>query len=732
MQRGLLLSVRFHDGRYHGAGDWPPSPARLFQALVAGAACGGALSDQDKVSLIWLENLQAPVIAAPLMHSGQGFTNFVPNNDLDAVGGDPRRVGEIRAGKVIRPRIFNVQIPLLYAWPFPADEEEEHRASQICILAERLYQLGRSADMAWAVAEVLEWGEIEARLAAHQGPISRPCKNGGNGALACPAKGSLKSLEDRFCQMRKRFAIEKKGEVLFTQPSKPCFMMQPYDSPSARLLYELRETTQEAKFRPWPLTKALALVEQLRDCAAEKLKRALPDEAGVIDRVFIGRDATEADKAARLQITPLPSIGHAHADHAIRRVLVEIPPNCPLRAGDIGWTFSGLPVASSRGTGEIWRVLMRTGDEGMLEHFGAGEAFRVWRTVTPAALPQKAARRRIDPARIHDRTEQKEARERIEEEARAKSAVQQALQHAQVDAPAETIRVQREPFEAKGARAEAFAVGSRFAKERLWHVEIAFAKPVRGPLVLGDGRYLGLGLFAPRLEPRPIFAFALNGARALRGQEAVIAAAARRAVMSRMQEEQGRGKPLPAFFSGHEPNGAPHRPGHHAHLFYAIDVASEPAQLFIIAPHVVEHRDSNWDEQRDLKQLEEALARFTILRAGKAGLFKLSALGESAPDDPLFGAARTWVSASPYRPARHPKRGMSVEDALAADVLSECLRRNLPRPEVEVISYQIGPRGGVQAHIRLTFAVTIEGPIALGKDAHESGGLFKIEALSPH
>jgi CRISPR-associated protein Csb2 len=240
------------------------------------------------------------------------------------------------------------------------------------------------------------------------------------------------------------------------------------------------QTTQEAGFRPWPLTKALALVEQLRDGAAEKLKRALPDEAGVIDRVFIGRDAAEADKAARLRITPLPSIGHVHADHAIRRVLVEIPPNCPLRADDIGWAFSGLPVAGSRETGEIWSVLMRTGDEGMLEHFGAAEAFRVWRTVTPAALPQKAARRRIDPARIHDRTEQKGARERIEEEARAASAVRQALRHAQVDALAETIRVQREPFEAKGARAEAFAEGSRFAKERLWHVEIAFGpRPAR-------------------------------------------------------------------------------------------------------------------------------------------------------------------------------------------------------------------------------------------------------------
>src|ERR1700730_2586610 len=106
MDRVLLLSVRFHDGRYHGAGDWPPSPARLFQAMVAGAARGHRLSNGDKSALGWLEMLGAPVIAAPMVRDGQGFTNYVPNNDLDAVGGDPGRVGEIRAPKLIKPRLF--------------------------------------------------------------------------------------------------------------------------------------------------------------------------------------------------------------------------------------------------------------------------------------------------------------------------------------------------------------------------------------------------------------------------------------------------------------------------------------------------------------------------------------------------------------------------------------------------------------------------------------------------
>src|SRR5262245_8663365 len=112
----LLISIHFQDGRYHGSGDWPPSPARLFQALVAGAARGEMLSSHVVGALKWLEGLDAPRIAAPSAYVGQSFKTFVPNNDLDAVGGDPAWIGKIRAAKIIRPRTFNANAELLYAW----------------------------------------------------------------------------------------------------------------------------------------------------------------------------------------------------------------------------------------------------------------------------------------------------------------------------------------------------------------------------------------------------------------------------------------------------------------------------------------------------------------------------------------------------------------------------------------------------------------------------------------
>src|SRR5690242_7598778 len=110
----LLISVRFHEGRYHGAGNWPPAPSRLFQALVAAAAQPGLDSARD--ALNWLERLDAPVIAAPARHDGQPVSLFVPNNDLDApkFGGDIRNIAKVRtATKRIRPRLFDASIPLI-------------------------------------------------------------------------------------------------------------------------------------------------------------------------------------------------------------------------------------------------------------------------------------------------------------------------------------------------------------------------------------------------------------------------------------------------------------------------------------------------------------------------------------------------------------------------------------------------------------------------------------------
>ena len=124
----------------------------------------------------------------------------------------------------------------------------------------------------------------------------------------------------------------------------------------------------------------------------------------------------------------------------------------------------------------------------MLRHYGIADAkadeARIWRTVTPVALP--VAR----PPGKRDGTTRATA------EAGAVQAMRQALRHIGYQGQAIVRRIQREPFDTQGQIATAFHHG-RFAANRLYHVEIEFSQPVAGPIVIGDGRYFGLGLFRP-------------------------------------------------------------------------------------------------------------------------------------------------------------------------------------------------------------------------------------------
>ena len=80
----FCVTIRFLDPRFHGRGDrgpeWPPSPFRLFQALLAAASRNGLL---DEEAFHWLERLSPPEILAPPVLPVSSWKNYVPNNDSD-------------------------------------------------------------------------------------------------------------------------------------------------------------------------------------------------------------------------------------------------------------------------------------------------------------------------------------------------------------------------------------------------------------------------------------------------------------------------------------------------------------------------------------------------------------------------------------------------------------------------------------------------------------------------
>jgi CRISPR-associated protein Csb2 len=324
-------------------------------------------------------------------------------------------------------------------WPDVGGADERH-VQAIVSLADHLYQLGRGIDMAWAWGELLDHSVVDEVLAGYAGPICRPSAGGGGVTLPCPQPGSLTSTELRYQAYRHRFEVERKGRTVkttFRQPPQPSFRSVAYESPPSRFVYELRASSNDSPLASWPLVAVSKLVVCLRDAAVEKLRTALPAQKAEIERVLFGRkpDGTNDGPAReRVRIIPLPSIGHPHADRAIRRILVEVPAGCSLRADDVAWAFSGLePIDPD--TGEVYPVVLTPAlSDDMLRHYGiVGEArARAWRTVTPAALPDGASRRRIDPAR--KLTESKGGAERGQERQRAAAAVIQALRHVDVRA----------------------------------------------------------------------------------------------------------------------------------------------------------------------------------------------------------------------------------------------------------------------------------------------------------
>ena len=572
-------------------------------------------------------------------------------------------------------------------------------------------------DMAYARAEVLGREEAEARLAAHPGPVWRPAGEGAGGKqLQCPGRGTLQSLRDRYAAQ-----ISRLNEGALRQAPPPRFRMVGYKCPPTRLLFDLRPPDHRRPFDPWPLTRAAALATAVRDGAAQRLEKAMPSDAGKIDRALIGRNATEADKAFRVRIIPLPSIGSPNADPSIRRLLIESPPDCLIRADDLSWAFSGLDLGVDYETGEVVHegqaVLAPSDDRTMLGHYGvdAEVTARVWRTVTPAALPVRRLRGRVAGA------------DRSTNEDEAGHAARQALRHAGITTPVETIRVQREPFFGKGARAEAFADGSRFGTARLWHMEIAFAEPLSGPLVIGDGRYCGFGLMAPVQDcfRDALILWIRKDLRPPLLHRGVIVGALRRALMSRAADATGRASTL---FSGHESDAGPARSGRHRHVYLFADDSDGDGHLDrvgIIAPWRV---DRSWTPGKETRALFESVAGgLGLVRAGAAGVLVLRPAREPGANDPLFARARAWTSRTPYRPTRHARHGADASAATADDLLRECLRRGLPRPKIEVTRFETGPRGGISADARLQFRVAVAGPILLGRDAHRGGGLFAGE-----
>ena len=203
MIRYLLLSIRFLDDRYHGLTDngekteWPPSPFRVFQALIAGNARGQELPESFRNALFWLERRAPPVISAPVARDGREILTYVLNNVSDS---DPNS----RTPKTIRPTLLNGDRLVQYVWAFEnAENGAVEHAKTVANAARHIRCLG------WGIDLAIGCGEIADVMPAVIAPrvLHRPCQivSASGLDLRTPKEGSLISLESSYADFLKRY-----------------------------------------------------------------------------------------------------------------------------------------------------------------------------------------------------------------------------------------------------------------------------------------------------------------------------------------------------------------------------------------------------------------------------------------------------------------------------------------------------------------------------------------------
>lgn len=712
----LVISVRLHEGRFHGGPEWPPSPARLFQALLAGGSVSRSADTELHRCLQWLERSgAAPQILSPYVVKGQTVKTWVPNNDLDSVGGDPSRVSELRTSKLASPIIFSPEDVFHYIWPLGESYDVEN-AEAVISLARTLYQLGRGVDMAAAEGRILDDSSLQALVEDYIGERHHPSPAAsgvdGERTLLCPQPGSLSSLVARHQQSLQRFDVRRK-ETLFRQPPKAKFRPIAYNARAVYRCFDIRSTVKVGAFSAVPLTRVSAYTADVRDRIAERLTVALPSHDSRIRHAFYG-EALESVSAidsreTRVQIFALPSIGHEYADRAVRRLLIRVPLKCPLSPEDVFWACTGLGIHQPHG--DIG-VLEPSEDTTMMHHYGATSSVRGsfhYESVTPVVLPfLKGSARRTGS-------------ERNDVDAELRSAVRQALRHAGFDVSARDVHVQKEPFERKGQRAELFSTETRFAPERLWHVRLELGQEIGGPLTIGDGRYLGLGLLAPTSRGPSPLAWSVVGGASPTALPLEITTAFRRAVMARTQAVLPRREELPSYITGHERTGEPSQNRPRAYYVY-----SPKEEVLMLVPDYLarQQRRPTKGEQRNLELLSDALEQFTRLRAGKAGELQLERIPYTKEMDSIFVQATTWRSQTPYVVNRH-YREKDAHAAVIRDVEESLRTAALPSATVTVLSIEPRHSGALSARLEISFATAVRGPLILGRTRFLGGGLFE-------
>ena len=479
MSRYLCVTVRFLDGRYHGRGprervQWPPSPLRLFQAVVAGAALRWGEHRELETAvpaLRWLERLPPPAIVAPAAKSGSLRCIYVPNNSAD-VELDRECYGT-RTAKFVQPILVG-DAPVHYLYPLP--EEGCPHWDVLAASIEAMTHLGWGIDMVISQAAILSQEEADQLVGERWIPSLR-----GSVELTLPMEGTLSDVQRRYRQCLSRID----GKALQTPAAVRVKRQQAYrrsDEVVGRpyRVFELRQAS--GAFAVYPVHRVIGVAAMTRHAAIDCVSRHVVDEpyrTRLLEFASGHVQPDERQRQHRISYLPLPSIRGGGVVMGVRRVLLTCWDEDADDLMHVANLLSHVQLSSKPDTPEA-----EIGTPGLspIQWDGVVDRYvrssRVWTSVTPVILPGHAGYRSW----------------------RIEALIRMTLQHAGVEQPCQ-IEWDVVPWlsgAADACGAQRAARPKHLQSQTAVHVRLVFEDGVTypGPLAIGLGRHGGLGIMA--------------------------------------------------------------------------------------------------------------------------------------------------------------------------------------------------------------------------------------------
>jgi CRISPR-associated protein Csb2 len=521
--------------------EWPPHPDRLFMALVA--AWGESGEDTDgKAALRWLESLGPPALRVSMeFWKRTSYTTYVPVNDhcspISKKGKTETPLGSLPFGRARNSRYFPAIFPddptFYLVWPAVSfDDTYKPAFEQLC---GQVTYLGHSSSpvRAW-----LEMRAIEPNLFPTDGDAPFRLRVFGPGSLEILERRFNRANVDDYAQLSKRIELlgaaaksargKQKTELKTKLEEAEALLKKCHGDkvpqtlrpvPSMWQGYGPAKTEGNATIIDGPFDPGLIVLRQvggrkfaLESCGriAGAVRLTLMSRHGDNPPQWLSGHASDGSPSTvrRPAYLPLGFVGREHADGHLLGVAIAVPRDFPEDQTNLLYELlgrhegnnpydieTGIPFLSikirnqilDQSIGILDLELDESNERNPKRNLRPStwcipvEGSTRWVTVTPLVLP-------LVPRRALT----------------VEDVIVRACTDAGFPEPI-AVRASLAPLLLGVPHTKSFHFDPRSRRPRrpTTHAEIEFAHPVRGPMIIGAGRYAGFGVCRPIRDEEP-------------------------------------------------------------------------------------------------------------------------------------------------------------------------------------------------------------------------------------